>query len=925
MRYFQKNSDISINNIDIQPWVIDVKLNEKFKGVRCEKKCVWEKDSSICDGDVTRYGEDTSSNILDLAQSFTNATCDWLANEKYKTDEKKEIFPDTYQFPHYFECLTEDEMKLCGIKSMEGFKKLQSLYWLCPKPSLSKTDKYLTTKCQCRVQCHPDSCLNAFQYTECNSYNCGLPLAQQATNCRNRAFTKKLFKNIKVVPTPGKGSGVMAQCNIAKGEFVYEYVGEVLNRDQWIDRAQQLNMMRTTHWYMMEMSHPEGPFIIDASQQGNIARYINHSCNPNCQADRWIVNGDSRIGITARRDIAIGEEICYNYRMESFGGRPSFECFCGAANCTTVLGVQESNLTLDKKTRELCVNQFIERNNPILVLQKLRFLTSLSVASETAYRQLHRSYTEEESNKSDSDSVDISRPLLDSEIQRKKGRGFPKENKSPRLRDFELFAASFEIDPCRFHNGNERNKRSVVVDESRVMIDSCNNSEKSDTTPVIDEVLLMERLKKIEDLKCKCNEAAKISDVELKRIIQNPIVDSIIRSRSKDEVIGLTDLNSVSIHQMTIEKFALATATIRDGLMKAVWTGEAESWRGYPIRAALFQKAPWAILSLATNKDELRLALEGKMFLIRNHKCVRQGLCREIQSCFRSSATRATSMLVAKLFDETLGKVDEECVICNSQYDDIQGSLNRVCDNCFRPQHCQCPMIFKPGSIHPPLGGENETNEWLCNSCNDCPMSLRESSRNPAKKNQRLIRYMNRHVRQNIVRNYVAPNLKIKLENLKNIYKSNENVDELIASSHGLTQSRLNRVNRIWERIPSVKPITPLETSDTFLLDACTTPWTGDVTSVLIDDEDDNRRHNLKFPFVALGIESTVMKIDDLTIDATKCDTIKRLVCNISPLEDPYVVDIISKYQSSVALSYGLTLQKNENSPPKRRRSDILI
>jgi len=77
--------------------------------------------------------------------------------------------------------------------------------------------------------------------------------------------------------------------------------------------------------------------MIDAGPRGNMARFINHSCDPNCYTEPWIVNGDKRIGIFSQRDIEKGEEFTYNYQFQQFG-KGKTKCLCGAENCTGFLG-----------------------------------------------------------------------------------------------------------------------------------------------------------------------------------------------------------------------------------------------------------------------------------------------------------------------------------------------------------------------------------------------------------------------------------------------------------------------------------------------------------------------------------------------------------------------------------------------------------
>lgn len=60
-------------------------------------------------------------------------------------------------------------------------------------------------------------------------------------------------------------------------------------------------------------------YVIDATKRGNIARFINHSCYPNSETQKWIVNGERRIGIFSKQDIMCDEEITFDYQLELYG------------------------------------------------------------------------------------------------------------------------------------------------------------------------------------------------------------------------------------------------------------------------------------------------------------------------------------------------------------------------------------------------------------------------------------------------------------------------------------------------------------------------------------------------------------------------------------------------------------------------------
>ncbi len=100
----------------------------------------------------------------------------------------------------------------------------------------------------------------------------------------------------------GLGLGLFAARSIREGEFIVEYTGKHVTNDE-------ADAMTTR--YLFELNDQ---WAIDGSARSNIARYINHSCEPNCEAE--VV--ESRVHISACRDIAAGEELTYDYGEEYF-------------------------------------------------------------------------------------------------------------------------------------------------------------------------------------------------------------------------------------------------------------------------------------------------------------------------------------------------------------------------------------------------------------------------------------------------------------------------------------------------------------------------------------------------------------------------------------------------------------------------------
>ncbi len=126
------------------------------------------------------------------------------------------------------------------------------------------------------------------------------------------------------------GKGAFATRAIAARERIIEYVGERITHEE-ADRRYDDESMDVHHTFLFTVSSRT---VIDASHGGNEARFINHSCAPNCEAE--IERG--RVFIYALRDIAAGEELCYDYAYQRSGDETEadeelYRCLCGAAEC----------------------------------------------------------------------------------------------------------------------------------------------------------------------------------------------------------------------------------------------------------------------------------------------------------------------------------------------------------------------------------------------------------------------------------------------------------------------------------------------------------------------------------------------------------------------------------------------------------------
>jgi len=137
--------------------------------------------------------------------------------------------------------------------------------------------------------------------------------------------------------SPIHGRGVFAGRTIRKGTCIVEYRGERISMREAVRRPDS-DPDSPFHTFLFELNDGQ---LIDASVRGNAARWINHSCNPNCEP---FEDDDGRVFIEARRTIRKGEELAYDYKL-SLGGRITakirrdYGCLCGASGCRgTMLG-----------------------------------------------------------------------------------------------------------------------------------------------------------------------------------------------------------------------------------------------------------------------------------------------------------------------------------------------------------------------------------------------------------------------------------------------------------------------------------------------------------------------------------------------------------------------------------------------------------
>lgn len=134
------------------------------------------------------------------------------------------------------------------------------------------------------------------------------------------------------------GNGVFATQPIAKGERIIRYKGKLRTHAE-VD-AEYGDLEEDGHTFLFTLNDE---YVIDGNEGGNVSRWVNHSCNPNCES---LVEENAKgkrhkdkVFIEAMRDIAAGEELTYNYGIvldepHNAKNKKLWACRCGEKGCT---------------------------------------------------------------------------------------------------------------------------------------------------------------------------------------------------------------------------------------------------------------------------------------------------------------------------------------------------------------------------------------------------------------------------------------------------------------------------------------------------------------------------------------------------------------------------------------------------------------
>lgn len=234
-----------------------------------------------------------------------------------------------------------------------NFRKIRTnIYAENVKPPPIGANDHPMCNCKSDIGCG-DNCLNRMVYTECSPSNC--PTREK---CRNQKIQKHdIAPGVERFMTENKGWGVRTKLPIEKGTYILEYVGEVVTEREFKERMATIYLNDTHHYCL----HLDGGLVIDGQRMGSDCRFVNHSCEPNCEMQKWSVNGLSRMALFAKRNISAGEELTYDYNFSLFNPSEGQPCRCNTPNCRGVIGGKSQRvkpLPIEAKVRVVIVVYF---------------------------------------------------------------------------------------------------------------------------------------------------------------------------------------------------------------------------------------------------------------------------------------------------------------------------------------------------------------------------------------------------------------------------------------------------------------------------------------------------------------------------------------------------------------------------------------
>ncbi len=245
----------------------------------------------------------------------TRKNTKYYSMSRYNARWLKKVLESQMEQPFFQPCNHESPCSDDGCSCVKNGS-------FCTKHCLwGPLSRYFFRGCACNGRCTKNNCSCVAANRECDPDLCKAcgtctdPADSPATNqrCLNDNLGMRRHAHLLKAKSgiEDGGWGAFTKFALEKGQFVHEYVGEVISQNEAERRGHTYDLQKRSFLFNLNSD-----FALDASRKGNITRFINHSSKPNLIAKLRVVNGDYRVGFYAKEDIEAQSELFFNYQYD---------------------------------------------------------------------------------------------------------------------------------------------------------------------------------------------------------------------------------------------------------------------------------------------------------------------------------------------------------------------------------------------------------------------------------------------------------------------------------------------------------------------------------------------------------------------------------------------------------------------------------
>ncbi|XP_044068115.1 histone-lysine N-methyltransferase 2D isoform X2 [Siniperca chuatsi] len=225
---------------------------------------------------------------------------------------------------------------LPGVENCQNYQfrygrhPLMELPLMINPTGCARSEPKVPTQCKRPHTLNSTSVSKAYQSTFTGELN--TPYSKQFVHSKSSQYRRlktEWKNNVYLARSRIQGLGLYAAKDLEKHTMVIEYIGTVI-RNEVANRREKIYELQNRGIYMFRINNEQ---VIDATLTGGPARYVNHSCAPNCVAEVVTFDKEDKIIIISSRRIPKGEELTYDYQFDFEDDQHKIPCHCGAWNC----------------------------------------------------------------------------------------------------------------------------------------------------------------------------------------------------------------------------------------------------------------------------------------------------------------------------------------------------------------------------------------------------------------------------------------------------------------------------------------------------------------------------------------------------------------------------------------------------------------